>query len=78
MTGRSLRLKREKEIGGMKEFVVTDSISFREKKIVFVVEGKKSSTEKTLKQCALSMKDMRDNNGVRFRYNMRYLANAQK
>jgi hypothetical protein len=67
---RSLRLKREKEIvstdnktGGMKEFVVTDEISVRKENFVFVVEGKRSSTEKALKQCMLSMKDMRDNNG---------------
>lgn len=57
-TGRDLRLRREKE-----EFVVMDSVSLREKSFVLVVEAKKVSLGEARKQCFLSLKDMRDNNG---------------
>ncbi|KAL7271813.1 hypothetical protein RUND412_005401 [Rhizina undulata] len=69
-TGRDLRLRREKEIitvnsetGDMEKFVVMDFVSLREKNFVLIVEAKKVSLGEARKQCFLSMKDMRDNNG---------------
>jgi hypothetical protein len=72
MTGRkSIQLRSEKEIvstdgetGGTEEFVVVDLISVREERFIFVIEGKRSSIGKAMRQCLLAMKDMRDNNGV--------------
>ena len=70
-TGRNIRLRREKQIisidgetGGDEEFVVMDVIKIKEKRFVFVVESKKSSIGEGMKQCLLTMKDMRDNNGT--------------
>lgn len=69
-TERDIRLRREKEIvstdsetGGTEEFVVVDLISVMEEKFVLIIEAKRSSLAQALKQCLLSMKDMRDNNG---------------
>ena len=70
-TGRKIRLRREKEIistdfetGGREEFVVLDLISITKRNYVLVIETKRSSLGEAMKQCLLSMKDMRDNNGV--------------
>ncbi|KAF8436766.1 hypothetical protein BGX38DRAFT_1274317 [Terfezia claveryi] len=68
-----LRLQRERQIiavgsdpeaeaGGVEEFVVVDLISITEEKFVIVIEGKRSSMGQALKQCLLSMFDMRGNN----------------
>ena len=69
-TGRKIRLEREKEIistdnetGEMEEFVVMDRISITEEKFVLVIEAKRSSLGEAMKQCLLSVKDARDNNG---------------
>ena len=70
-TGRKgIQLRRVKQIvatdeeaGGFEEFVVVDLISVTEERYVLVVEGKRSSVGKAMKQCLLAMKDMRDNNG---------------
>jgi len=68
-TGYNIRLRREKQIlsvdcetGGFEEFVMMDVISVTEENFVFVIEGKRSSLGQAMKQCLLSMKDMRDNN----------------
>ncbi|KAF8472744.1 hypothetical protein BDZ91DRAFT_715716 [Kalaharituber pfeilii] len=68
--GRDIRLRREKEIvsvdseaGRKEEFVVIDVVSVTERNFVLVIEGKKSSLREAMKQCLLSMKDIRDNNG---------------
>lgn len=53
----------DSETSGMEEFVVMDLISLTEEKFVLVVEAKKVSLGEARKQCFLSMKDMRDNNG---------------
>ncbi|KAF8444161.1 hypothetical protein BDZ91DRAFT_815912 [Kalaharituber pfeilii] len=67
---RDIRLRREKEIvsmdgetGGKEEFVVIDVVSLTERNYVLVIEGKKSARGEAMKQCLLSMKDIRDNNG---------------
>ncbi|KAI5844493.1 hypothetical protein DFP73DRAFT_549515 [Morchella snyderi] len=70
-TGRdSIQLLREKEIvskdsetGGYEEFVMMDLISVKERNYVLIIEAKKSSLGDAMKQCLLSMKDARDNNG---------------
>ena len=70
-TGRKdIQLKCEKEIistdsetGGEEEFVVVDMISVSQENFIFVVESKRSSVGKAMRQCLLAMKDMRDNNG---------------
>ena len=68
---KDVQLRRGKEIvatdeetGGFEEFVVVDLISVTEERYVFVVEGKRSSIGKAMKQCLLAMKDMEDNNGT--------------
>jgi hypothetical protein len=68
--GRNLRLWREKEVvsvdrgtHGKEEFIVMNMISVLEEKFVLVVEAKKSSIGEAMKQCLLSLKDMRDGNG---------------
>lgn len=68
-TGRCIRLQREKEIvsvdsetGGTEEFVVMDLISVTKDRFVLVIEAKKASLGKAIKQCLLAMKDMKDNN----------------
>ncbi|KAF8538493.1 hypothetical protein BDD12DRAFT_152826 [Trichophaea hybrida] len=68
-TGRKVFLLRENEMlsqdcemGGYEEFVV-DIISVMEEMFVFVIEAKRSSFGEAMKQCLLTMKDMRDNNG---------------
>lgn len=83
-TGRNIRLRREKEIvstdsetGGKQEFVFIDLISVMERNFVLAIEAKRSSLREAMKQCLLSMKDMRDNNDVQFRYIWRKLANDQ-
>ncbi|CUS11656.1 unnamed protein product [Tuber aestivum] len=70
VTKQKLRLAREKVItavdsatGGMEEFVVMDYISHNQEGYVLVVEAKKASLGEALKQCFLSLKDMRDYNG---------------
>ncbi|RPA93678.1 hypothetical protein L873DRAFT_1815520, partial [Choiromyces venosus 120613-1] len=70
-TGRGIRLEREKEIistenetGVRKEFVVMDRVSVTEERFVLIIEGIRSSAGEAMKQCLLSMKDMRDNNGT--------------
>jgi len=67
---KNLRLRSEKailsndgETGGEEEFVVMDLISVEEEKYVLIVEAKRSSLGKAIRQCALAMKDMRDYNG---------------
>jgi len=40
-----------------------DLISMEEEKYVFVVEAKRSSLGKAIRQCTLAVKDMRDGNG---------------
>lgn len=40
-----------------------DLVSVVERNFVLVIEAKRSSLGETMKQCLLSMKDMRDNNG---------------
>ncbi|KAG0643083.1 hypothetical protein HOY80DRAFT_1034624 [Tuber brumale] len=69
-TDRKLRLSREKEIptidsstSGVEEFVVMDYISCDQMKYVLVVEAKMAALEEAIKQCLLSLKDMRDCNG---------------
>jgi hypothetical protein len=70
MTGRkNLQLRSEKEIvstdgetGGTEEFVM-DLISVTEENFVLIVEAKRSSIGKAMKQCLLAMKDARDSNG---------------
>lgn len=58
-TGRnSIQLLREKE-----EFVIMDLISVKESNYVLIIEAKKASLGDAMKQCLLSMKDARDNNG---------------
>ncbi|KAG0637269.1 hypothetical protein HOY80DRAFT_1002797 [Tuber brumale] len=47
---------------GMEEFVVIDYISYNQMKYVLVVEAKKASLGEAIKQCFLSLKDMRDYN----------------
>jgi len=68
-TGRSIRLRREREIvsvdgetGGNEEFVVVDEITVEKDKFVLIIEAKRSSTGQALKQIMLSLKDARDNN----------------
>ncbi|KAF8439592.1 hypothetical protein BDZ91DRAFT_755703 [Kalaharituber pfeilii] len=68
--GRNIRLEREKEIisvdeetGGREEFVVMDRIEVTEERFVLIIEAKKSGTGEAMKQCLLSLKDARDNNG---------------
>ncbi|KAF8434035.1 hypothetical protein BGX38DRAFT_179554 [Terfezia claveryi] len=70
-TGRNILLRREKEIvstdsetGGKEEFVVIDLISIMERNFVLIIEAKRSSLAEAIKQCLLSLKDMRDNNGA--------------
>ncbi|RPA93938.1 hypothetical protein L873DRAFT_1815051 [Choiromyces venosus 120613-1] len=62
--------KREQEIIstdnetiGMKEFVVVDRISVAERTFVLFIQGKRSSARGAMRQCLLSLKYMRDNNG---------------
>ncbi|KAI5839541.1 hypothetical protein DFP73DRAFT_561263 [Morchella snyderi] len=69
-TGRNVRLRREKEIistdnetGGMEEFVVMDRISVEDNRFVVIMEAKKVALGEGMKQCLLSLKDARDNNG---------------
>ena len=70
-TGRKgVRLEREKtiistgkETGGEEEFVVVDRISVGEGRFVLIIEGKKGTTGEALKQCLLSLKDTRDQDG---------------
>lgn len=66
---KNISLRREKEIigideetGGCEEFVMVDLISVTEEKFIFVIEGKRSSIGKAIRQCLLAMKDMWDNN----------------
>ena len=65
----SMKLRFEKEIvakdgetGGREEFALIDLVSLTEEKFIFIVEAKRSSLGKGVRQCLLSMKDMRDNN----------------
>ncbi|KAF8476235.1 hypothetical protein BDZ91DRAFT_211689 [Kalaharituber pfeilii] len=69
-TGRWVRLRREmvlasvdSETGGEEEFVVVDLVSVTDQKFVLMVEAKRSSLGKAMKQCLLTMRDMRENNG---------------
>ncbi|KAI5839536.1 hypothetical protein DFP73DRAFT_561246, partial [Morchella snyderi] len=66
----SIQLLREKEIistdsetGGYEEFVMMDLISVKESNYVLIIEATKASLGDAMKQCLLSMKDARDNNG---------------
>ncbi|KAF8455173.1 hypothetical protein BGX38DRAFT_216177 [Terfezia claveryi] len=52
----------EAEAGGVEEFAVVDLISVTEEKFVIVIEVKRSSVGQAMKQCLLSMFDMRGNN----------------
>ncbi|KAI5837451.1 hypothetical protein DFP73DRAFT_619587 [Morchella snyderi] len=63
-TGRkSLHLRStDGDTGGTEEFVVVDLISVTEEKFAPTVEAKRSSLGQAMRQCLLSMKDMRDNN----------------
>ena len=68
-TGRKgIRLRREKEIVATdeetEEFVVVDLLSVTEESYVFVVEGKRSSVGKAMRQCLLAMEHMRDNDTI--------------
>ena len=65
----SMKLRFEKEIvatdgatGGAEEFALVDLVSLTKEKFIFVVEVKRSSLGKGVRQCLLSMKDMLDNN----------------
>lgn len=70
-TGREgVRLEREKRIistdnktGSEEEFVVIDRIAVGEERFIIIIEGKKGTTSEALKQCLLSLKDARDQNG---------------
>ncbi|PUU78108.1 hypothetical protein B9Z19DRAFT_1193558 [Tuber borchii] len=69
-TARQLHISREKEIAsldsttsGMEEFVVMDYICLGQTKYVLIIEAKRVSLGGARKQCFLSMKDMRDQNG---------------
>ncbi|KAA8892730.1 hypothetical protein FN846DRAFT_924087 [Sphaerosporella brunnea] len=70
-TGRKgVTLSREREIvatdsetGGTEEFVVVDQISVTAEKFVLIIEAKRSFVGQAMKQCLLSLKDARDNNG---------------
>jgi len=69
--GWDIRLRREKEIisidgetGGKVEFTMIDWVSVMERYYVMVIEVKRSSLGEAFKQCLLSMRDMRDCNGV--------------
>ncbi|KAG0125362.1 pyridoxal phosphate-dependent transferase [Tuber indicum] len=68
-TNRMLHMSREKAItstdsstSGVEEFVVMDYISVEQEKYVLVVEAKRASLGEAIKQCFLSLKDMRDFN----------------
>ncbi|KAG0634349.1 hypothetical protein HOY80DRAFT_533856 [Tuber brumale] len=67
---RELLLAREKEITsidasthGLVEFAVMDCISYNHHDYVLVVEAKRVSLGEAIKQCFLSLRDMRDSNG---------------
>ncbi|RPA88448.1 hypothetical protein L873DRAFT_1824504 [Choiromyces venosus 120613-1] len=69
-TGREICLQREQEIIstdnetiGMKEFVVIDWMSATEERFILFIQGKRSSVGEAMRQCLLSLKCMRDNNG---------------
>jgi hypothetical protein len=47
----------------VEEFIVMDFVSLRKKNLVLIVEAKMVPLGEVRKQCFLSMKDMRDNNG---------------
>lgn len=57
-------MSKDLETGGREEFDVLDMISVTEKNYVLVIEAKRSSYPEAMKQCLLSMKDIRDNNGA--------------
>ncbi|KAF8433989.1 hypothetical protein BGX38DRAFT_1275878 [Terfezia claveryi] len=54
----------EAEAGGVEQFMVMDLISVREDRFIIVIEAKRSSVDQAMKQCLLSMFDMRGNNGT--------------
>ncbi|KAF8419541.1 hypothetical protein EV426DRAFT_676743 [Tirmania nivea] len=71
---KSLQLQKEREIiavgseseaeaGGVEEFVVVDLISVKEDRFVIIIEAKRPSVGQAMKQCLLSMFNMRGNNG---------------
>lgn len=69
-TSKPMRLLRKKEIvsvdsvtGGDEEFVVVNMLSVTEEKFVLVIEAKRDNLGSAIKQCLLSMKDMRDIDG---------------
>jgi hypothetical protein len=75
----SLKLRREKEIvapdgetGGSEEYVMIDTISVTNDKIVLVVEAKRDNMDKCLIQCLLAMKDAYDCNKELNNYNTIY------
>jgi hypothetical protein len=64
-----IKLRREKaiiakdrETGGLEEFVVIDIIDVDIDKYILIVEAKRSTIAESLKQCALALKDAYDNN----------------
>ncbi|KAF8462726.1 hypothetical protein BDZ91DRAFT_328309 [Kalaharituber pfeilii] len=69
-TGRQgYKLKFEKEIvsidsetGGMEELVLVDKISVTEDEFLLIIEAKRTSTGKAMRQCLLAMKDAWDSN----------------
>jgi hypothetical protein len=72
----------DNETGRMEEFVVMDRISVTEEELV-IIEGKRSSVREAMKQCLFVViegyeKQQWWRRSVRFRYNRRNLANAQK
>lgn len=70
-TGRNVRLLRDKEVfseesemGGGEEYLAIALILVDGEKLVLVIGAKECFVEEAMKQCLLTMKDMRDRNGV--------------
>jgi len=64
---RSIQLQTEKEIvsedgetGGREEFAIMDLISEDEEVFIFIIEAKRTSVGKGMRQCFLALKDARD------------------
>ncbi|PUU79528.1 hypothetical protein B9Z19DRAFT_1125034 [Tuber borchii] len=70
-TGRSVRLRRDKEIlseesemGDREEYLTMALILVDGQELILVIGAKECFVEEAIKQCLLTMKDMRDRNGV--------------
>lgn len=55
-------VSKDKETGGIEEFVVVDVINVNLDRYILIIEAKRSTIAESLKQCVLALKDAYDNN----------------